>query len=342
MKKLTILLCTIISTIISSISYAAPNIWDEVSSLNEKFVHSQSFPILIFEKNILVPKLQGHNEEEQIEILNSYIQEKTGAELSHNELDQLLPYFTIQNDSALAQPFFDSQTGNRSFCAVLLSDNNNTLEQELKRTLGIAPNTNPYPNGTIQKLQNLYYLDELKRYSLYHELSHCLAPSYFDTLSMNESGIHQNESFAEGLALLFLYQNGIRKQGSKRALLRTYYSKYMGQYLATEDIPVMDEVVRKGGAIYYLAPILFAAEKYIDNDGQRIKNANTDELVQIAEHLVKANALSSRQLNAMYLYYSTDHQEILENYKSLAQEMPELMYDTYLFLLTLDQQFSTL
>lgn len=327
------------SLILTQSVLASVNIWDEARDLNQRFNSYSSYPIVVFEKDILLPKLKGLTEISQQKVIREYISTKTDIELSDNDISNLIPYFGIMNGSATAVPLMNDSYDGKKFCAVMAADNQNSLIEETKRTLGITAVNNPYPSKAVSALSERFSLDELKLFSLYHELSHCLDSSLLKAMGDHSvHSIHMNESFAETNALLMLYkEKNMRRLGVKRAQLRALYSKYMGHYLATDqDLIVFDESMRSGGMIYYLTPSLMAAERYIEDYRSEILAADTEELIKISESIIKTNALTSRQMAAMKAYFQQGRDATLQQYQELAQDMPDLIYSTYLFLIELD------
>lgn len=324
--------------------FAAVNIWDEARDLNSKFNSYQSHPIVVFEKDKLIPLLRDQSEEKQIVILRQYLADKVKIELERDELESFLPYFGQLNGVASALPIYRDDFTTKKFCAVFASDNDNNLVEETARTLGISGVSNPYPEATVEEVSARFSLDELKLFSLYHELSHCLKSELLmDLPSMGDHTIHMNEAFAETNALLMLYrEKGMRRLGAKRAYLRSLYSKYMGAYLATTDeIIIFDDSIRAGGAIYYLSPTLLAAQRYIEDYAGEVKEASLTDLISITESIIKTNSLTSRQVSAMSNYLR-EGDSVIERYREFAQDMPDLMLSTYQFLLALDANFSTI
>ncbi len=335
---------TLLALIFTQGLFASVNIWDEARLLNQRFISYEAYPIVVFEKDILGPMLKDKSEEEQTEVLRNYLADKTNIELDDYEVQSFIPYFNQMNGSASALPIYKSDYRTKKFCAVFAADNNNNLEEETARTLGINSESNPYPAGTVEKISKQFSLDELKLFSLYHELSHCLKSDFLMTLpSMGTHTIHMNEAFAETNALLMLYaEKGMRRLGVKRANLRRYYSKYMGKYLATtDDIIIFDDSIRSGGAIYNLAPTLLAGQRYIEDYSEELQGVSLESIVATTESIIKTNTLTSRQLSAMSNYLR-EGKGAIERYRTLAEDIPDLLLSTYQFLLALDATFSTI
>lgn len=310
------------------------SIQSEVETLNNEFNRYHKYPILIFDKAHVKSLLKNKSHEEKLEIIKRYVKQKVGVELDKYEADNILTYHTHMDQSASALPFRIDFDGDYKFCAVFPSGSDLNHRQELERVLGIAGDINPYPAKRVDSLEAILSLEELKLFSLYHELAHCLDPKYIPAGNYSAHDIHKAESFAESLALLLLNKRkGMKQLGVRRSLQRTLYSKYMGKYLATDpNVIAYDELIREGGAIYYLAPSLMAAQKRL-NDYDFIRaDHNLDHLIKVAEEIVENVALESRDMAAIRTYFNNGREEALEQYRDFSKSSPEFFYQTFLNL----------
>jgi len=327
MKK--ILLTLLLSSYALSFS-----IQDEVRELNNKFNNYAKYPIIVFDKKEVISKIRGKSKQDQFQVLKDYVKDHSGVEISDFEADTILSYHTLMNSSASALPFRDGFDGDYKFCAVFPSGVESDHDAEVERILGANATPSIYPEGSIESVKKLMSLKELKLYSLYHELSHCLDPYFIPQSRRAGHDIHQAESFAEVLALFLLSEKErFKSLGLRRSFQRTLYTKYMGKYLATtDDIIVFDETMRQGGIIYYLSPVLLRANQQLNDYDFRMKKKTLEDYIQVSYEIVNHHALSGRQFAALSLYLKDGKEQILKQYLNMMLSAPDLFYDTYLGL----------
>lgn len=306
----------------------------EISSLNKEFNGYEKYPIIIFDKELIVNKL-SNSKNENIKIISDHMKSHFNLDITKHEADTILDYHTILNNSASALPFKTSSSKDYKFCAVFPSGAKTDHKEEVKRILGISEDLNPYPTGTVQKVMKILSLKELKLISLYHELSHCLDEKYIpDTYNTNGHHIHMAESFAESLAMLFVTKRfGFRNIALRRSILRGLYSKYMGKHIINdEDAIVMHPSAKEMGIVYYLSPTLITINKILQSYKFRSQKHTTQELSKIALDNVENYAFSSRTFAALANYLKNGKKETLNQYHDFSVSSPDLFYPTYLRL----------
>ncbi|WP_412471840.1 hypothetical protein [Halobacteriovorax sp. RT-1-4] len=314
---------------------------NEIKVLNAEYGNVKNYPIVIFDKSEVVPILKGHTEEQQIKLLSEYMIQKFGIELERNEAINLIPYFGVLNGSASALPFMKGGWSKEfKFCAVLPNGIINDLPSEVKRSLGHDDRVDVYKDFDFSKIERLFSLEELYYFSLYHELSHCLDDIY---LPMNYQsppsghGVHESESFAEVNALFLLAQKkGLKRIGMNRALLRKTYSQYMGPYLASDKVsPFAGEIVKQGGGVYLLSPVLIAAQREIENYNKNVLKYDLNETLKLSATIVGHHSINSRSFRALVKYFEDGKEDTFEYYKGLADRDPDLFLATYYDLIYL-------
>jgi hypothetical protein len=323
----------LLTLLIAQICFAY-NLQPEIETLNNEFNKYAKYPILIFDKDYVKSQIKDKSLEDQLEVIKKYVKDNVGVELGKYEADNILTYHTKLDNSASALPFREGFDGDYRFCAVFVSGSNLEHRPELERVLGIGGGVNPYPVKAIDRLEELFSLEELKLYSLYHELAHCLDPKYIPAGNRNPHDLHLAESFAESVALLMLNQRkGMRKLGVKRSLLRTLYTKYMGKYLATDpNVISFDETIRDGGVIYYLSPSIMAAQRRLNDYDFLRADHGLDKLIQVGIEIVENSALQSRDMAAIRSYLDNGRDKALKQYLDFAQDSPRFFYQTFLNL----------
>jgi len=325
MRKILIFILALQSTFAFDIS-------KEVKELNGEFNSFKKYPILIFDKVKIKKDLANLNQTEQLSYIVKYVKETIDRDIDKNEADTILTYHTVMDGSASALPFREGFDGPYKFCAVFPSGSKTDHEGELNRVLGISSMGNPYPVGAVESLKAQLSLKELKLFSLYHELAHCLdkkyVPNQFDT---SAHGVHQAESFAEVMALFLLFKKkGIRDLAYRRSMQRTLYTKYMGKFLATDpSVIAYNPLIKSGGAIYFVSPVLLKGQKLLtDYDFVGAKHS-LDELVETSIEIVENFALESRDIPAVKSYLTNGREEALSQYMGLAKQSPDFFYQTY-------------
>ena len=331
MLKLSIKFLLVYSMVTASLAFDTSK---EIEVLNSEYNNYKSYPILVFDKDI-INDLLVDSRKENISTIQKHITSKFSIEVTEREADTILDYHTVLNSSASALPFRMRDSSDYKFCAVFPSGAKTNHEQEVKRILGITEDLNPYPKNTVEKVMNLMSLEELKLISLYHELSHCLdkkfVPNAYDTSSHS---IHMAESFAESLAIMIVTKkfnfNGL---ALRRSVVRGLYTRYMGNHIINDDtLIVMHPSAKQMGAVYYLSPVLLSIDQLVSSYQFRRDSFSLDELNQLALENSENFALPSRSFAALVNFLKNGKQSSLEKYENLYRSAPDLFYLTYLNL----------
>lgn len=335
MKLLIALLC------LFSISVYSFDLSEEISQLNQEYGRILDHPIIIFDKKEVLPLIRNLNDREARKFLISYVQEKFDVEITENEAHNFLPYFRTINGSAVALPsLIDYRSKKMKFCAVFPNGVENSLEDEVKRMLDYSPEYDFYGDFDFKKIEKLFTLEELRLFSLYHELSHCLDEVFLPENYMYEPsahGLHLSESFAEVNALFLLFQRkGMKKLGIKRSILRTAYTKHMGPAIANKVTVFESPVVKASGSIYFLSPILIAAQRLIENYSVKVDELDIFQTIALSKEVVDHHAINSRSFQALVLRMRDGMEEAKKHYKKMAALSPELFLAAYLDLIYFD------
>ena len=322
-----------LSILLSSFQALAFDIWPEVQKLNAEFKNYKEYPILIFNKPVVKNLISNKSIEEQQHAVISYVESEIGITISPIVADSIIEQHTITDSSATAKPIQSSFNGPYTFCAVFPSGSNTNHQEELERFLGVAKSVSPYPSEILEKAKALLSLEELKLYSLYHELAHCLDENYAPNSGDSVAGLHQAENYAEAHAGLLLSKRLKSKNLLlRRSLLRSMYTKYMGQYFATADLIVFDPNIRKGGSVYFLSPVLLAAQKIASTYNFRIESENLEKINDLSINLVEAHGLDSRDIAALHLYLTVGKNAAVDEYRDMLSSFPEAFVGTYINL----------
>lgn len=338
LSAITLLVSLLIGPVVNA---AQPfSLEQEINTLNQEFGRSMGYPIVVLNKEHItyyIEQNQPKNEAEQVELLRAYVLHKHRVEMSKSEGSNLLPYITLLKESAVAMPFFEKDQ--IKSCYVMPSFNKNTHLQEVQRILGHDPAQNIYNGFNFSKAQSWLSHDELKLYSLYHELSHCFDKVYLKeaNVSGEPHSIHQGEVFAEVNAMFLLAKKkSLFNLGFGRAMLRGTYSKYMGPFLANQPPSMAGEAYNKGGSIYFLSLPLLKAQQIVDSNSFRSRNISVNEMIDMSHTIVRFNSLPSRSFHALYTYFKDGRQSSLDRYLQMARRNPDLFLQAYSDLLNYD------
>lgn len=322
-----LILLTLLST-----SIMAFNLDTEIAELNKEFNNYEEYPIIIFNKNEIKQLVKNKGHKDQVTLIKNHLFTRYNLKINKYEADTILTYHTDLDSSASALPFKGTDNKTYRFCAVFPSGSDNNHIQEVERSLGITPGQNPYPIQTTTQISEKLSLKELKLISLYHELSHCLDRKYIpNVMDPSSHDIHEAESFAETMALLLLQERkGFHNMPLNRSLHRTMYSKYMGKFLATdEDLIVFDPIIRDGGIVYFLSPVILATQKLINDFDYRTSNKDLDSMIKNAEEIVYYNSISARDFAALRIYFKEGREAAINQYKGMAVNSPDYFLMTY-------------
>lgn len=329
-----------------SLSAGAFSLSEEIRQLNKDFGKVLPYPILIFDKDEVREFLRRQNvldsgDDKRIAAqLAIYVRQKFNFELTEGQAHNLAPYLTILNSAASALPLFEGYQSNvaPTACVVMPNGENLNHREELKRILGVSPGVNPYGNLDFSRLEKLMSLEEIKLFSLYHELSHCLDQFFTPALHASEPEPHQihlAESFAEINAVFLLSQRKELKHiAAARVVLRGLYSKYFGPYLAKHPPTMAGAAYNKGGSIYFLSPQLVIAQSQLDNFDLNVQNMNLKQTLSLSRRMVESHAIHFRSFPALHVLFQEGSDAAQSKYKEMARNHPTLFQRAYFDLLS--------
>lgn len=333
MLKSAILATTILVS--SNLVFARTEMSNLVEYVQDKYATpNESHPILIFDKDEInwrfaKAKVFGkENEKKRFSIIQDYVKEFTGVELTSNQAGNFDTYLSILKNSAVALPLTEGYSSNKVYkiCGVFHADANSNQRLETERLLGLNIES-AYEDLEYHHLNEKLDFEEMQKFSLYHELGHCLDKRFLPEAqsSYNDAhSIHESESFAETTGLLLLAREGIEKVASRRITMRNIYSRKIGQYLIdTPSTGYGNPNAKYGGLIYYMQPVLKAGAAMIEEDFDFVRDSSMDELLSASELIVDQNALNSRTFNAIYSYLTEGAEMALERYREYEESMPE-------------------
>tara|TARA_Y100000590_G_scaffold470454_1_gene665292 strand:- start:170753 stop:171994 length:1242 start_codon:yes stop_codon:yes gene_type:complete len=295
---------------------------------------SNSHPILIIDKDELNWKIARarafgeENKEIRNKLIADYVKEKSGVEIKYNDSINLDTYISFLKNSAVAVPLTTGMWTSKVYkiCTVFHADPNSNRRLETERLLGLN-SKEAYGDLTYDQLAPMLNFDQLKKFSLYHELAHCLDKKYLPEAqdSFDDShGIHESESFAETAGLLLLAREGELNLAQKRIEMRSIYAKKMGHFFVDNPQTGFGNPNAKfGGMIYYLAPVLEAGKSLIDTDLESLKTSSIDEILNLSKDIVENHALDSREFHGIYVYMDRGLEAMEATYRGYEESMPE-------------------
>ena len=300
----------------------------------------QDYPILIFdidelEKRFLMADAFGDEDEKEKKrsgIIAEYVKEKTGVELSFQESSSIEPYAAILKNSAYAVPIKESYGSKTiSFCAVFPASPNANQRLEVERLMAYQSSPKNYENADFFHLKEKMTFQEMQYFSMFHEVAHCMDRTFFPAaLSRYEPSaydIHQSESFAESMALIFMEREGMSGTGLKRVWLRNLASNKMGPwYYENSHLAYGDILFQQFGAIYWLVPSLLGANEYVLEKSEETKVKSVDELLSVGIDLVNKLSYSHRSFHAVY-QYQIKGDEVISLYEEWLEKSPEFFED---------------
>ena len=309
---------------------------DLIQRIQSKFLsHREGYPIVIFDRNEIEWRFaQAHafgKPELRTQIIIQTVQEKSGVLISTNDASNFDTYLTVLKDSAVSLPAFSNGLGSPiSMCAVFPGNDNSNQRLETDRILQF-PIKEAYGDLNYNRLKRTLSYSQMQLISLLHEMSHCLDKTYLPKVYQGYSdahSIHQGEAFAETLAILLAAQEGEKNIGPVRAEHRTIYSRYIEDFFSHNPNKGMgDENFIYGGIIYYLAPVIEAAQLLVDKD--KIQSASLSDLINIAGKIVEEKSISPRAFYAIYSAFTDGRQTALTLYKERAESAPNLFQKAY-------------
>lgn len=309
----------------------------------------KDYPILIFNQDeidarFLAANAFGDSKEkkaQRLKVIQEYIFDKIGLEVSEREADQYEPYVTVLKGSAVALPLLQGRFGKYKYkmCGVFHASPNSNQRLELERILGLRTKE-VYENQAAESILPKLPYETLAKFSIYHEIGHCLdqtfLPGVYNSGVESPHSVHESESFAEVMGLFILTQQGHKNIARNRGMLRTIYSRKMGSYFAKNPgLGFGNPFFVAGGVIYYLDPVLKAADVKIRELRSDFHQLQLPELITLAREIVEKNALHSRSFHAILSFLQADHQEdALDRYREYSYSSPDLFYESYRDLLT--------
>lgn len=319
----------------SNATMAKTQMSELVEYVQKKYADTNSsHKILVFDKDevnwrFAKAKVFGEeNEKKRIPIIQAYVKEMSGVELTSNQASNFDTYLSILKNSAVALPITEGYSSNKVYkiCGVFHADANSNQRLETERLLGLK-NKGAYGDLKYNHLKEKLELEEMREFSLYHELGHCLDKRFLPEAqsSYNDAhSIHESESFAETTGLLLLAREGILDVAQRRITMRNIYSRKIGQYLIdTPNISYGNPNAKYGGLIYYMEPVLTAGEALIEANPEFILSSSVEEILIASEKIVDESSLKSRSFNAIFSYLTEGAEVTLERYREYEASMPE-------------------
>ncbi len=304
----------------------------------------EKYPILIFNQDeidtrFLAAKAFGDSKEQKskrLKVIQEYIFDKIGLEVSERDADQYEPYLTVLKGSAVALPLLDGGFGEYKYkmCGVFHASPNSNQRLELERILGLRTKE-VYDNQAAESILPKLPYETLAKFSIYHEIGHCLdqtfLPGTYNSSGESPHSVHESESFAEVMGLFILTQQGYKDIARNRGMLRTIYSRKMGTYFASNPgLGFGNPYFVAGGVIYYLDPVLKAADVKIRDLRSDFNKLELPELMKLAREVVETHSLPSRSFHAILTFLqSKNGEEALERYREFSYSSPDLFYQTY-------------
>lgn len=298
-------------------------------------------PILIFDMDELELRYLkagafGKGKESELKranVIKQYIKDKIGLTVTERNAFSLEIYTTVLKNGAYAVPMTENYGAETyKMCAVFPASSNSNERLETERLLGLETK-GAYKGINFNNLKETLSLSELRLFSLYHELGHCMdrkfLPMARSAYEPDAHDVHEAESFAEVMGLFFLEREGITGTGKVRANYRNLYTQEMGKwFIDNRGLSFGDPLFEKGGLIYWLVPSLLAADEFVSNERDFVTYKTIDALLNQAEYIVESNRLDSRSFQAVFQYMSRGD-EALDLYSGHAERSPELFLMAY-------------
>lgn len=304
----------------------------EISRLQSKFGRSRPYPILIMDKEELQWRFAQANalsdqddddvrEAKRVKIIQAYVKEVIGVELTEIEAMQYDTYATILKDGAFALPLMKSMyPAVYKMCAVMPASPHSNRRLEYDRLL-MFNNQEAHQGQHFDDLKTTLSYEVLARFSLYHELAHCLDETFMPKTYEYEDphSVHLSESFAETVALLMLQEEGYTDIALPRAELRSIYSHRIGMNFAQNPQGGMgNPFYIASGAIYNLADVLLNTPNL--NQG--------DDVYAVARNVVNQFATPSRAFTAITRWLE-DAVSAETQYREWSISSPDLFLESF-------------
>jgi hypothetical protein len=321
----------------------------EREQLQQQYLNFHSYPILIVDQDELnwrylqaglVDDQDREESSQRAQIFGDYIQERTGVQLSPQQLNGVEVYTSTLKDGAFAVPVVKRLGINRQeyqLCMVFSASENTNQQLEHERLLGLHDEA-VYGDLSYNRLKYKLPYSTLALFSLYHELAHCLDQTFMPRMYesyIDAHTVHLAENFAEGLATLMLHKRGIKDVSRIRSFHRLLYSRMMGrQFAQNPQLGFGDPMFTRAGVIYHLEPSLRGAEIFLTVNRNRLPQLETIDLIEEMNIIVDSYALNSRSFHAIGLYLEATHpMQVIEDFRLKAFEDPHWFYEPYQLLL---------
>lgn len=312
-----------------SLGASAFDLKQEIAKLQAKFGRVMKYPILIVDKEELQWRFaqagalgdSDQDEQKRLPIIQAYVSETIGVEITETEAAQYEIYTTVLKEGAYALPILASRYPSvYKMCAVFPASPHTNQRLEHNRLLGFD-NTEIHQGQSYDDLEQRLPYEVIARFSLYHELAHCLDTSFMPQSFDFEDAhtVHLSESFAETVALLMLKNEGFTDIAVPRAHHRSVYAWRMGRYFAQNPQGGFGSPYYvAGGVIYSLAPVLLAADAL----------APGHDIPTQAKEVVLAHALPGRAFTAITNWLGKP-EETEATYARYAQDAPDLFLEAF-------------
>lgn len=326
------LLSLLLVSLFYSFAAAGFELKGEISRLQSKFGRSRPYPILIMDKEELqwrfaqADALSDQDDDDvrearRVKIIQTYVKEVIGVELTEIEAMQYDTYATILKDGAFALPLFKSMyPAVYKMCAVMPASPHSNRRLEYDRLL-MFKNQDAHLGQHFDDLKTTLSYEVLARFSLYHELAHCLDDTFMPKTYDYEDphSVHLSESFAETVALLMMEAEGFKDIAHPRAELRSIYSHRIGMNFAQNPQGGLgNPSYIASGAIYNLADVLLNTPSL--NPG--------DDIYVVARDVVHQFATPSRALTAITRWLE-DAVSAETQYREWSISAPDLFLESY-------------
>lgn len=300
------------------------------------------YPILIFdldevEMRYAKAKVYGEGKElekKRTQIVKQYVLEKTGVELDDNDAMTFESYTYALKGGAYAMPIRDGWGKDSTYimCGVFPASPNSNQRLETERITGLKT-PGAYKDITYTGLQEKLTYEEMQLFSLYHELGHCMdrtfLPASYTSYEVAAHDVHLSESFAETFGLFMLEKEGFAGTGRTRALLRNMYTQEMGKwFIENPQNAFGNQLYLQGGVIYYLSPVLLAADEYLARNRKFVKEASIEELLTKSKEIVEAFALDGRSMSSIYRAMEHGEEKIVTELREWALKNPKFFLQT--------------
>ena len=176
---------------------------------------SKNYPILILDRDQLewrfaqaktsLIKNSDDRSKQQALIIQKYVEEKTNIQLSENDATSLEVYVSAKHRPALSMPVVEENS--YKFCAVIPAGFNSNQRLSTERIMDLLVEE-AYQDLKYENLALKMSYEEILKFSLYHEVGHCLDPEFLPqvvlgNIEADAHDVHLSESFAEVLAVVF-------------------------------------------------------------------------------------------------------------------------------------------